>query len=539
IKSEPKLPIAATGKPKVSLEFEALPLPDDLNSIIPLDEKWAEVIMTGESPPDKVYGSRSELVFAATLWMLGKGMDPGHVLSIITDPEIGISAHIRDNPNPMKYGRRQIERAHALLEMKQSGWPVTDDEGKPVPRIPENIRYALSLLGVDAQRNLFTQTNEVTGFKLDERDLNEVIDILSSTFSRELKFSASPEFIKRELVTLAHENTYHPVVDYLDALEWDGVPRIDQWLATYTSAANTELIREFGSKFLVAAVRRIKQPGVKFDTMLVLEGSQGAGKSRLAATLAVRDEWFCGSLDLKSDDKAKAELLSRAWIVECQELDGLNKTTSQNLKKFLSTAIDLFRPAYGRTVLSYKRHCVILGTTNEGTYLRDLTGNRRIWPVEVGEIDLKSLAADVDQIWAEAVVREQEGGSIVLSKHLWDEASRVQGCRMVEDDFAEVLNDHFADRTGKVSMDSIKRLLNLDASRMSPSNARRIKAAMDDLGWEYGTHRLHDLVGTQQRPRKGFARGIDTERRAEIFAVRKHGDTVILITKITPPDTPF
>ena len=538
-KSEPKLPLATAGKPKDSLKFEALPLPDDLNSIIPLDKKWAEVIMTGEDPPDKVYGSRSERVFAATIWMLSKGMDPGYVLSIITDPEIGISAHVLDNGNPMKYGRRQIERAYTLLEMKHNGWPVTDDNGKPITGIPENIRYALSILGVDAQRNLFTKTNEITGYKLDERDLNEVGDILWSAFSRKLKFSASPEFIKRELVAVAHENTYHPVIDYLDGLKWDGFPRIVQWLANYTGAADNELNREFGSKFLVAAVRRIKQPGVKFDTMLVLEGSQGAGKSRLAATFAVWDEWFCGSLDLKSDDKAKAELLSRAWIVECQELDGLNKTTSQNLKKFLSTAIDLFRPAYGRNAQAYKRHCVILGTTNEGTYLRDLTGNRRIWPVEIGEIELKSLSADIDQIWAEAVVREQEGGSIVLSKHLWDEASRVQGFRMVEDDFAEVLNDHFADCTGKDSMDSIKLLLNLDTARMSPSNARRIKAAMDDLGWEYGTHRLHDLAGAQQRPRKGFARGTDADRRVEIVAVRKHGGTVVLDTKIIPPDTPF
>jgi predicted P-loop ATPase len=318
-----------------------------------------------------------------------------------------------------------------------------------------------------------------------------------------------------------------------------GAPHIDQWLATYTSAADTELNREFGSKFLVAAVRRIKQPGVKFDTILVLEGSQGAGKSRLAATLAVRDEWFCGSLDLKSDDKAKAELLSHAWIVECQELDGLSKTADQSLKKFLSTSTDRFRPTYGRTVLAFKRHCVILGTTNEYTYMSDLPGNRRMWPVTVGEINLKQLAADLDQIWAEAVVREREGGSIVLSKHLWDEARRLQEDRMVEDDFAEMLHDNFADRTGKISMDSIKLLLNLDASRMSPRNARRIKAAMENLGWEYGTHRLRNLAGGELRPRKGFTRGADSERKEEIFAVRKHGGTIVLDTKIVPPGTPF
>ncbi|NHX27951.1 virulence protein E, partial [Escherichia coli] len=189
----------------------------------------------------------------------------------------------------------------------------------------------------------------------------------------------------------------------------DGTPRIDKWLASYCGAEDNELHAEFGSKLLIAGVRRIKKPGVKFDTMLVLEGAQGAGKSQIAQRLAIRDEWFCGSLDLKSDDKTKAEMMSRAWVVECQELDGMNKTTSQSLKKFLSTAVDVFRPAYARTALEFRRHCIILGTTNELAYLRDLTGNRRIWPVTVGKIDLEQFSSDVDQLWAEAVVREEAG----------------------------------------------------------------------------------------------------------------------------------
>lgn len=536
---EPKLLQATGGTTNVPLDFEALPLPDDLSSIIPLDQKWVEVLMTGQIPPDKAYNSRSELVFAATLWMLGKGMEPGHVLSIITDSDFGISAHVLDNPNPLKYGHRQIKRAYELLETKQSGWPAVDDNGRPIPRVPENIRYAFTLLGIDVQRNEFTETNEISGYKLDNRDLNEVGDILWSVFSREFNFSANPEVIRREIAAVAHENTYHPVKDYLEGVSWDGVPRIDTWLETYCGAEDTELNREFGSKFLVAAVRRIKQPGVKFDTMLVLEGAQGAGKSQLAAMLAVRSEWYCGSLDLRSDDKTKAELLSRAWIVECQELDGMNKTTSQGLKKFLSTSVDLFRPAYGRTVLSFKRHCVIIGTTNEDTYLRDRTGNRRIWPVRVGEIDLEGLSEAVNQLWAEAVVREREGGSIVLSKHLWGEASRVQDLRMVEDEFAEVLTDNFANRTGRVSMDSIKLLLNLDTSRTTKDNAHRIKAAMDRLGWEYGTHRLHDLSGGDRRPKKGFARGSINERATELFATQKHGVVVVVEDRVTQPDTPF
>ncbi|WP_170381971.1 VapE domain-containing protein [Ruegeria atlantica] len=536
---EPKLPLVPAANSGAQLEIRAEPLPDDLSEIVPPDEKWAKVIMTGKNPPNKPYGSRSELVFAATLWMLGKGMKPGHVVSIITDPDFGISAHVLDNPNPLKYGIRQVQRALTVLETKIGGWPAVNKDGFPYAHNPKNIRYAFAQLGIHAQRNLFTQTDEVSGFQLGGRDLNDIGEILCSAFSRDLNFVASPAAIKRELISVAHENRFHPVIEYLDDLVWDGVPRIDRWLATYCGANDNELNAEFGSKFLIAGVRRIKQPGVKFDTMLVLEGAQGAGKSQLAVKLAIRDEWFCGSLDLKSDDKTKAELLSRAWIVECQELDGLNKTTSQSLKKFLSTAIDLFRAAYARNATEFRRHCIILGTTNDFRYLRDLTGNRRIWPVAAGEIDMKGFFADVDQLWAEAVVRERQGGSIVLSKHLWEEARRVQGFRMVEDEFAEVLIDNFDGRTGKVSMDSIKLLLNLDTSRMSPDNARRINAAMERLGWEFGTHRLHDLAGKNHRPRKGFARGTPDERSQEIYVTQNQGGAVVVEYRKGPPDIPF
>lgn len=126
-----------------------------------------------------------------------------------------------------------------------------------------------------------------------------------------------------------------------------------------------------------------------------------------------------------------------------------------------------------------------------------------------------------------------------MSKHLWSEASRVQDLRMVEDEFAEVLRDNFADRTGRVSMDSIKLLLNLDTSRMTKDNAHRIKVAMERLGWDYGTHRLCDLSGGDRRPRKGFARGNDSERATELFATQKQGGAVVVEGRMTPSDTPF
>ena len=529
----PKEAAKPAGKPPSLVtpvsELEPLPLPDHLYEVLPPEPEWADAIMTGNNPPGKVYAYRSELVFAAIIWMLGKGMEPGHALAIILSPDVGISAHVLENPNPLAYGRRQVMQAMEKMAVRAGGWPIRDDDDRPIRNFPQNIRYALAVLGVDAQRNTFSQTDEFRGYGLDGRDLNDIVEILSSAFLRDLEFIAAAAYIKRELLAIAHEQQYHPVKDYLGGLEWDGTPRIDKWLANYCGAEDNELNTEFGSKLLIAGVRRINQPGVKFDTMLVLEGAQGAGKSQIAQRLAVCDEWFCGSLEFKSDDKTKSEMMTRAWIVECQELDGMNKTTSQSLKKFLSTAVDMFRPAYARNVAEFRRHCIILGTTNEIAYLRDLTGNRRIWPVTVGKIDLKQFSSDVDQLWAEAVVREEAGESITLSQHLWAAASEVQGQRMVEDAYADVLGDAFGEAKGRVSMDSIKLFLGLDTTRMTPVDARRIKAVMAGLGWDYGTHRLYDLAKRNKAQRKGFARGDMGERKAEFMAQRMASGVVVIV----------
>lgn len=390
--------------------------------------------------------------------------------------------------------------------------------------------------------NLFTQSDETTGLGFDGRDRGDISEMLCSLFIRQLDFHTSVPVIGRELLSLAHERAYHPVIDYLDGLVWDGLPRLDTWLRDFCEAADTELNQEFGSKFLIAGVRRIKRPGVKFDTMLVLEGRQGVGKSRLAARLAVRNEWFCGSLNLNADAKTKAELVSRAWIVECQELDGARKATLDAIKSFLATQFDVYRAAYARNAGSYARHCVIIGTTNEDAYLRDQSGNRRYWPVRVGSIDMDRFSRDVDQLWAEAVIRERAGESIVLSPHLRKAANELQTSRMIDDPIGIVLEGAFGERTGRVSMESVKLLLGYEAGRMSASESQRIRGAMTTLGWDYGAHRLHDLGRSERTQRKGFARGSPDEQKAEWIAKRIEAGVVILISgtgDARDSDSPF
>lgn len=523
-------------------EIAPVPLPDDLGEIIPSDLKWVEVIVTGDDPPSKVYPSRSERMIACVCWMLANGVEPGHVLSILLDSDYAIGAHVRENPNPLRYGQRQVVRALMMIDAKREDWPVLNDKFQPAKDHPSNIRYALARLGIEVNRNLFTFTNDVTGLGLETCDLNDAGDILSSRFLRDFDFRATSAAIKSEIVAIAHEQTYHPIIDYLDGLVWDGNPRLDTMLRDYAEADDTEINQEFGSKFLIAGVRRVKHPGVKFDTMLVFEGNQGTGKSSFAETLAVRNDWFCGSLSLRSDDKTKAELLAGAWIVEVQEMDGIRKASTHELKRFLSTRRDKYRRAYGRDARSYPRQCVIVGSTNDQKYLFDQTGNRRFWPVRAGTVQLNKLREDVDQLWAEAVVREAAGESIVLSEHLWEAAAELTDVRLIEDAFAAVLSDWFADKTGRVSMESVKLILGFEGGRLSPIEVQRIKAAMDRLGWEERTNRLHDLSQREKTQRRGFAKGTPDERKTEWLARRVENGVVTLFCiddTGAAEDTPF
>ncbi|SMX25035.1 VapE domain-containing protein [Boseongicola aestuarii] len=536
--------------PKVAnvTSIAPLPLPEKADDVLPDDTEWRAAIRDGKTPKGKSYSSRSELMFAATVWMLSNGMQPGTVLAVLLAPRFAIGDHIRDRAGDIieqqSYAERQVKRALGVVSAKGSEWPTPTDNGQPKSNDPNNIRHALSKLGVAVRRNEFTAEDEFEGFRLEDRDINDIADILSSKFVRHLHFSASSAAIKRELLATAHEYRYHPVRECLDGLVWDGVKRLDTWLSDYAGVENTELHRAFAAKTLIGAVRRIRKPGSKFDTMLVLEGDQGVGKSRLVRKLALRDAWFCESLNLKAGDRERAQILARAWIAECQELDGLNKMTHENLKKFLSESTDTYRKPYDKNARQYPRHSILIGTTNEFDYLRDLTGNRRFWPVKVKQIDVKGFAGVVEQLWAEAAHREAVGESATLPKHLWNAAADAQAERVAEDPYMDALSGTLGGMVAKVSMDSIKLILGLPTAKLTPHDSRRIKAVMETLDWRDGTFRLWVSARGERRPVRGFMANDADESSPEVAARQtKDGKlTVALVGKngelISPTDEP-
>ena len=219
---------------------------------------------------------------------------------------------------------------------------------------------------------------------------------------------------------VADDRSYHPIREYLAALpEWDGVPRVDTLLIDYLGAEDNSYVRAVTRKTLCAAVRRVQEPGVKFDTMLVLNGPQGIGKSTLISRLA--GEWFSDSLNLSdTKDKTAAEKLQGYWILEIGELAGLRKAEVETLRSFLSRQNDIYRAAFGRRATPHPRQCIFFGTTNaESGYLRDTTGNRRFWPVKTpgggAKHSWELTHEDISQIWAEVLVLVENGEKLHLA----------------------------------------------------------------------------------------------------------------------------
>jgi predicted P-loop ATPase len=202
------------------------------------------------------------------------------------------------------------------------------------------------------------------------------------------------------------------VRDYLDALVWDEKPRLDRWLIEYAGAEDTPYVRAVGRAMLIAAVRRARLPGCQFDTMLVLEGLQGVGKSAALRALAVNEDWFTDGVHVGAGSREVIEATAGKWIVELSEISHMGKGDAAALKAFLSAREDTGRPAYQREAVKVPRHFVIIGTTSASEYLTDSTGNRRFWPVHVEGFDIDRLRADRDQLWAEAAAAEASNESI-------------------------------------------------------------------------------------------------------------------------------
>jgi predicted P-loop ATPase len=271
---------------------------------------------------------------------------------------------------------------------------------------------------------------EVAGRLWRDTDITQTCAWLNSLGFNKVKAND----VARTADLVGQANSYDPLADYLNGLEWDGEPRIEAWLHTYCRAPASLYTREVGSKWLIQAVARALRPGCKADCVLILEGAQGIRKS---TALSVLGGPFFTELtaDISHGNKDMLMALSNAWIVEMSELDAMRKADIARIKAFFSQAVDRYRAPYEKVTEDHPRSVVFAGTMNPdgNPYLQDTTGNRRFWPVEMGNlIDTDALARDRDQLWAEATARFKKGEKWYLSDRTVIEAAASEQAQRAE-----------------------------------------------------------------------------------------------------------
>ena len=236
------------------------------------------------------------------------------------------------------------------------------------------------------------------------------------------------EKLDNALLLVGSQNCLNDVKEYLKGLKWDGIKRLDTLLPDYLGAEDSAYVRAVMRKSLCAAVARAVTGAVKYDYMPIFAGPQGLGKSTFLSILG-RD-WFSDSLTT-FEGKEAAELIQGTWINEVGELTAMSKQETNAVKQFLSKTHDIYRAAYGKRTDKYPRRCVFFGTSNEVEFLKDVTGNRRFWPVDVGVCPVRKsvwrdLPHEVDQIWAEAYLYWMLGETLYLPKELEQAAEEMQ-----------------------------------------------------------------------------------------------------------------
>lgn len=376
-----------------------------------------------------------------------------------------------------------------------------DKKGKIKHTIAENVVMACRHLGISIAHDVFGErwyvkdARKKLGHHFDVRDGEElddrIVHQIALSITREIPgWTGDPSSQTMERAETALTEDFNPLQIWLESLEWDGKKRMDTWLIQASDLADTPYNRTVSRMLLYAAVGRALRPGIKFDSMVILEGPQGGYKSTLIRWLG--GNWAADGLPPIGGHNYKdviSAMLGK-WLIEIDELASMRKADVDVLKSFLSKTEDRVRLPYERHTRTLARQCVFIGTTNDQEYLRDMTGNRRFLPLEVGMIhDVTSVPRE--QLWAEAVAAwkaDPSAEEISLPIAVRTEAGYVQESRRIrdpwEDRVEEFLTTKWSDETELSTEAIFFECLQMALQRAHTAESRRLSQVMQRLGWE-------------------------------------------------------
>jgi predicted P-loop ATPase len=449
-------------------------------------------------------------------------------------------------------GLRSGIAAPRALDSDQPSWRE-QSKGKPKPSM-HNARLAIEALGIKCSYDIFHgkilfgyqgdvphEMQFIIGQEVSDNGIIRLRQLISDRFGADLGDQA----VRDGVVSLALEHCFDPICDELDLAEanYDGVPRLDRMAVDYLNADDTPLNRAIIRITMIAAVRRARHPGCKFDTITVLESPEGWNKSTVWRVIA-GDENYSDESILGKQTREVQEQLSPIWIHENAELAGMKKAEVESVKAFASRQEDIARPAYGHFVKKQPRHSIDVGTTNSDEYLQSQTGNRRFWPVAIRRrIDIDLLRRDRLQLLGEAATHESRGDSIVLDEALWPAAATEQERRRTKDSWEDIVADMpshvYVDAFGHIehvhegqdevreefhiriihreidrdvvaSADLLRYVLGIPIGRQTTRDSMRLATVMRLAGWERGTAGI-TIGGKRVR---GYFRPRDTSNPA-------------------------
>jgi hypothetical protein len=447
-----------------------------------------DVIRNGEG--GHFGGDRSRAVWFVVNAMLRRGDASTGVIATLLDRSNKISEHVYDQPNPGNYATLQVNKAGAAAnwknQMMDKQTAVASNLSNALlglgsdPGLCEHLAFDEMLRAPVLLRPLF-ELHTPAGFvarPVTDEDVALIQKFLQDAGMKHL----SKDTVHQAVNTRAIARSFHPVRDYLDALQWDRTPRLDMWLSYYLGVDDAEYTRRIGTMFLVSMIARIFKPGCQVDHMIVFEGPQGILKS--AACRILGGKWFSDNLPDITAGKDASQHLRGKWLVEIAEMHAIGRAEASLLKSFISHREERYRPPFGRRDVFEPRQVVFAGTTNKETYLRDETGGRRFWPVKTTSIDIDALTEDRDQLFAEAADRWRGGEAWWPDKEFEHEHIKPQQeDRYERDAWEEPVSVFLQGRSQTTILQVAVSALEFKTDRLGTADQRRIAAILTVLGW--------------------------------------------------------